>query len=56
MRHSDAKSRRISGALRKRALPIMDTATAVENGFPEVPLSEESFENELSHYFRPTCT
>jgi len=37
MRHSDAKSRRVSGALRQRALPIMDTATAVENGFPEVP-------------------
>ena len=38
MRHSDAKSRHVSGALRQRALPIMDTATAVENGFPEVPL------------------
>jgi len=37
MRHSAAKYRRVSGALRQRALPIMDTATAVENGFPEVP-------------------
>ena len=42
MRHSDAKSRRVSGALRQRALPIMDTATAVENGFPEVPWMESS--------------
>jgi len=38
MRHSDAKSRHVSGALRQRALPIMDTATPVENGFPKVPL------------------
>ena len=37
MRHSDAKSRRVSGALRQRALPIMDTATAVETGFQRCP-------------------
>jgi hypothetical protein len=38
MRHSDEKAHRVSGALRQRALPIMDTARAVENGFPEISL------------------
>jgi len=42
MRHSDAKSRRVSGALRQRALPIMHTATAVENRFPKVPFRRYS--------------
>jgi hypothetical protein len=34
MRHADTRAHRVSGALRQRALPIIDPARVVENGLP----------------------